>query len=260
LNKGKVNGTGETNTKTLLIIGLTAVVLGGGIGAFITMGIVFVLQLITPLFFTNFITALFLGNAIIYGLLTRTKFKANNPAFSYSTFIKEAMKRSSFKVNVTVGIIGAAAFVVLLAITLGSYTTNTVSTASLRVISLPLYTLLFVFVFIFYESFFKGYARPMMGRGVRRMGSSVLFESVVLFLTFMLELVVITTVLSQVMPIISFGYFVLGLNLLLIALLTSLVSAEILYEQTGGWLSQTIISAVIFATLIIVFSPALPFF
>jgi dienelactone hydrolase len=260
LNKGKVNGTRETKTKTLLTIGLTAVVLGGGIGAFITMGIVFVLQLITPLFFTNFITALFLGNAIIYGLLTRTKFKANNPAFSYSTFIKEAMKRSSFKVNAAVGIIGAAAFVVLLAITLGSYTTNTVSTASLRVISLPLYTLLFVFVFIFYESFFKGYARPMMGRGVRRMGSSVLFESVVLFLTFMLELVVITTVLSQVMPIISFGYFVLGLNLLLIALLTSLVSAEILYEQTGGWLSQTIISAVIFATLIIVFSPALPFF
>ena len=120
--------------------------------------------------------------------------------------------------------------------------------------------MLFIFVFAFYESFFKGYARPMMGHGMRRMGYSVLFESIVLFLTFMLELMIITTILSQVMPFISFGFFVLGINLLLIALLTSLVSAEVFHEQTGGWLAQILISAVIFATLTVVFSPALSFF
>jgi alpha/beta superfamily hydrolase len=258
--KKKVKAMSKTNPKTLLTLGLTAIVLAGGVGSFITMGIVFILQLLTPLFFTNFITALFLGNAIIYGLLTRIKLRASNPTFSYARFVKDRIKTPSFKINTTLGVIGAIAFVVLLALTLGSYTTDTFSTASLRVISLPLYTLLFVFVFLFYESFFKGHARSMMGRGLKRMGYSIVFESVVLFLTFMLELVVITTVLSQVMPFISFGFFVLGLNLLVIALLTSLVSAEILYEQTGGWVSQIIISAVIFATLTIVFSPALPFF
>jgi hypothetical protein len=100
----------------------------------------------------------------------------------------------------------------------------------------------------------------MMGDGMRRIGYSVLFESVVLFFTFLLELVVITTLLSQAMPFISLGFFVLGLNLLLIALMTSLVSAEVLYAKTGGWMSQIIISAIIFATLTTVFSPALRFF
>jgi alpha/beta superfamily hydrolase len=256
----KVNVSGEVHLKTLLKTGITAIFLGGGVGSFITLGVVYVLQLITPLFFTNFITALFLGNSIVYGFLTRKNLRDHNPQFSYSSFIKDAMQKSSFKMNTTLGILGAVAFLVLFAFTLGSYTTATLSTASLRVLSLPLYTTLFVFVFVFYESFFKGYARSMLGSGVRRMGSSVLFESIVLFLTFMLELVVITTLLSQVMPFISFGFFVLGLNLLLIALLVSLVSAEVFYEQTGGWLAQILISALIFATLTIVFSPALSFF
>jgi len=258
--KEKVKVTGGTHSKTLLKTGFTAILLGGGVGSFITMGIVYILQLITPLFFTNFITALFLGNSIIYGLLARKKLKDTNADFSYFRFLKESIKKPSLKVNTGLGVIGAAAFAVLFALTLGSYTTNTFSTASMRLISLPLYTMLFVFVFMFYESFFKGYARPMMGAGIKRMGYSVLFECVVLFLTFMLELVVITTIMSQFMPFISFGFFVLGLNLLLIAIVTSLISAEVFYERTGGWISQIIISAFIFATLTIVFSPALLIF
>ena len=182
LEKDKVKVTRKTHTKILLKTGFTVILLGGGVGSFITMGIVLVLQLITPLFFTNFITALFLGNSIIYGLFTRKKLKDNNPEFSYFRFLKESIKKSSLKINITLGVIGAAAFAVLFAFTLGSYTTNTFSTASIRLISLPMYTMLFVFVFMFYESFFKGYARPMMGEGIRRMGYSVFFEGVVLFL------------------------------------------------------------------------------
>jgi esterase/lipase len=200
--KQKVKVIGEPDRKTLVKTGLTAIILGGGIGSFITLGVVYVLQLITPLFFTNFITALFLGNSIVYGLLTRKKLRESNPAFSYVRFVKDAITTPSFTIHTALGVIGAIAFVVLLAVTLGSYTADTFSTASLRVISLPLYIMLFVFVFVFYESFFKGYARSMMGGDLRHMGYSILFEIVVLFSTFMVELVVITTILSQVMPFI----------------------------------------------------------
>jgi alpha/beta superfamily hydrolase len=256
----QVNERGEFKLRTLLKMGCIAIVLCGGIGSFITLGFVYLFQLFTPLFFTNFITALFFGNAIMYGLLTRKNLRARNTTFSYRHFIKNALKTPSLKGNTLLGLLGATAFVVLFALTLGSSTTATFSTATLRILSLPFYIMLFVFVFIFYESFFKGYARPMMGSGMRQRVSSVLFESVVLLLTVLLELVVITTLLSQVMPFISLGFIALGLNLLLIALLTSLVSTEVLYAKTGGWISQSIISAVIFATLTTVFSPALRFF
>ncbi len=260
LEKEKLKVVGETHSKTLLKTGFMAILLGGGVGSFITMVIVYILTLITPLFFTNFITALFLGNSIMYGLLARKRLKDNNPEFSYFRFLKDSIKKPSLKINTILGVIGAVAFAVLFAFTLGSYTTNTFSTATMRLISLPLYLLFFVFVFMFYESFFKGYARPMMGAGIRRMVYSALFEGVVLFLTFMLELVVITTIMSQFIPSMSLGFFVLGINLLLVALVISLVSAEVLHERTGGWISQIIISAFIFATLTIVFSPALLFF
>ncbi len=258
--KRKSEARRETDRKALVKTGFTAILLAGVFGSLVAAVMSFALGLATPLLFTNFITALFLGNSIIVGLLARKKLERSNKEFSYLKFIKESIKKPSLKFDATLGIIGAIAFIVLFSVTLGEYTTSTFSTASTRLISLPMYTFFFVFVFVFYESFFKGFARPMMGDGIKRMVYSVFFELTVLFLTFVLELVVITTILSLFMPFIRLGFFVLGLNLVLIPLVISIVSAEVFYERTGGWIAQIIISALIFASLTIVFSPALRFF
>ena len=256
----KSEASRETDLKALSKIGLTSVLLAGVFGSLVAIVITFALGLATPLFFTNFITALFLGNSIIFGLLARTKLKRRNKEFSYFKFIKESIKKPSIAIDASLGIIGAIAFMVLFSLTLGNNITSTFSTASMRIISLPLYTLFFAFVFVFYESFFKGFARPMMGDGIKRMAYSVFFEFALLFLTFVLELVVITTILSLFMPFIRLEFFVLGLNLVVIPLVISILSAEVFYERTGGWIAQIIVSALIFATLTIVFSPALRFF
>lgn len=214
-------------------------------------------MLVTPFFVANIITALFLGNAIILGGLAWTRLRQGQTGFSYMRFVKESIKRSSIKVDVCFGLIGAAALTGLLSLTIGSNTTATFSIASMRLIALPLYTFVFSVVFIFYESFFKGWVRPMIGDGGARMIYSMSFQLVVLVSTFMLELVILTTILSLFMPYIQVEFFFLGLNLVLMSLGIATVSAEVFFERTGGWIAQIIISGFTFAALIIVFSPTL---
>jgi hypothetical protein len=155
--------------------------------------------------------------------------------------------------------------VVLLALTFGGATTSTFSTASIRLISLPLYVLIFALIFIFYESFFKGVTRPLMADGAKRMAGSVIFELIVLLTTFVVELVVITTILSLMLPSLGIGSLVLGLGvqmvlLVLVPLSIGVISAELFFEKTGGWLVQIIIAALVFAMMTVVFSPVMHFF
>ena len=85
----------------------------------------------------------------------------------------------------------------------------------------------------------------------------ILFQLIVLFSTFMLELVILTAILSLFIPYIQVDFFFLELNLVLMSLGIATVSAEVFYERTGGWIAQIIISTFTFATMTIVFSPAL---
>jgi len=233
---------------TLLILAL---------GSLLALVIAFALMLVTPFFIANIITALFLRNAIILGGLAWTRLRQGQTGFSYLRFVKESIKRSSIKVDVCFGLIGAAALTGLLSLTIGSNTTATFSIASMRLIALPLYTFVFSVIFIFYESSFKGWVRPMIGDGGARMIYSMSFQLVVLVSTFMLELIILTTILSLFMPYIQVEFFFVGLNLVLMSLGIATVSAEVFFERTGGWIAQIIISAFTFATLIIVFSPTL---
>jgi hypothetical protein len=214
---------------------------------------------------TNFLTGIFLGNAIILWILAILRLRRNSKGISYFRFVKESILKPPVKINFTFGIVGAIAFMSLLAITYGGNTTSTFSTASIRLIFLPLYILIFALIFVFYESFFKGGARPLMADGVKRMVFSVIFELVVLLVTFVIELVVITTLLSLIMPSLGIGSLILGLGvqvvlLVLVPLTIGVVSAELFYEKTGGWLAQTIIAAIVFATLTVVFSPVMHVF
>ena len=255
----KTEAKRRSDRKTLLRIGFTGFLLAGIFGSLIGIGISLSLQAMTPLFFTNFITALFLGNSTAFGFLARAELKRSSKDFSYLKFIKGSISKPSLIADAILGSIGAIAFLVLFSQTLGQNTTSTFSTASPRLVSLPLYLVLFSFVFMFYESFFKGLARPMIGDGVKRMVYSVLFELAVLLSSFLLELAVVTTILSLYMPFIGLDFFVLGLNLVIISLVTSITSAEVFYELTDGWIAQIIVSALIFATLATVLSPSLLF-
>jgi len=248
---------GEGDRKALLKTGFTATLLASVFGSLLALGIVFALMLVTPFLVANLMTALFLGNAIILGGLARTRLRQSQTGFSYLRFVKESIKRPSVKVDICLGLIGAAAFTGLLSLTVGSTTTATFSTASMRLIALPLYTFVFSVVFTFYESFFKGWVRPMIGDGGARRIYAMFFQLIVLVSTFKLELIILTTILSLFIPNIQVDFFFLGLNLVLMSLGIATVSAEVFYERTGGWIAQIIISAFTFAALTIVFSPAL---
>jgi len=247
----------RSDRKALFRVGLIGLLMAGIFGSFIGIGISLSLLALTPLFFTNFMTALFLGNSIALGFLARAELKRSDKDFSYLKFVKESIMKPSLALDASRGIIGAIAFLVLFSQTLGENTTSTFSTASTRLVSLPLYTVLFMLVFMFYESFFKGLTRPMMGNSSRRIVHSVLFELVVILSSFLLELAVVAAILSSYMPFISLDFFVLGLNLVIVSLVTSIASAEVFYEMTGGWIAQIIIGALIFATLATVSSPSL---
>jgi hypothetical protein len=124
---------------------------------------------------------------------------------------------------------------------------------------LALYTFVFGVVFTFYESFFKGWIRPRIGAGGGRRLYSMLFQLIVLLFTFILEAALLTTTLSLFTPYIQAAFFRLGLPLVIMSLGIATLSAEVLYERTGGWIPQISISAVTVATMTLVFSLALRF-
>lgn len=263
--KRKSESTDKTDVKGLLILGAMAILLAGFIGSLVAVIMMFLLVLVTPLFLTNFLTGIFLGNSIILGILASVMLKRSSKGFSYLRFLKGSILKPSVKVNLASGIVGAIAFMVLLALTFGGATTSTFSTASIRLISLPLYVLVFAAIFVFYESFFKGVARPLMADGAKRMAGSVIFELIILLVTFVIELVVITTILSLMLPSLGIGSLILGLGvqmvlLVLVPLSIGVASAEFFFEKTGGWLAQMIIAALVFATLTVVFSPVMHLF
>lgn len=263
--KRKPEATEKADIKGLLILGTLPILLAGFIGSIVAVIMTFMLTLVTPLFMTNFLTGIFVGNAIILGILAILRLRRNGKGISYFKFVKDSILKPSAKINFTFGIIGAIAFMSLLAITYGGNTTSTFSTASIRLISLPVYILIFALIFVFYESFFKGVARPLMADGAERMAGSVIFELIILLATFVIELVVIITILSLMLPSLGIGSLILGLGvqmvlLVLVPLAIGVVSAELFYEKTGGWLAQTLIGAVVFATLTVVFSPVMHLF
>nr|MDO8133322.1 alpha/beta fold hydrolase [Candidatus Njordarchaeum guaymaensis] len=252
----------KTDTKGLVILGVMAILLAGILGSVVAVMMTFVLVLATPLFMSNFLTGIFLGNSIILGILAMIKLRHSKKGFSYLRFLKGSIIRPSIKIDLTFGIVGAIAFMALLATTFGGNTTSTFSTASIRLISLPLYALIFALIFMFYESFFKAVARPLMGDGGKRMVHSVIFELIVLLTAFFVQLIVITTLLSLMMPSMGIGSLILplGVQIVLLVLIPTaigVVSAELFYEKTGGWLVQILVVALLFATLTVVFSPVM---
>jgi hypothetical protein len=67
------------------------------------------------------------------------------------------------------------------------------------------------------------------------------------------------------MPSLGIGSLMLGLGVQIVLLVfvplgIGVVSAELFYEKTGGWLAQIIIGALLFATLTVVFSPVMHLF
>ena len=261
----RVESPKKTDVKELLILGGLAILLAGILGSVVAVVITFAFALVTPLFMTNFLIGIFLGNAIVLGVLAFMKLRRSTKDFRYFKFLRQSIIRPSAKIDLVFGLVGAIAFMALLAITFGGNTMSTFSTASIRLIFLPLYVLVFALIFMFYESFFKAVVRPLLADGVKRMALSVIFELVVLLVTFVVELVLITTLLSMVMPSLGIGSLILGLGvqvvlLVSVPLLIGVVSAELFYEKTGGWLAQIIIGALLFATLTVVFSPVMTLF
>jgi dienelactone hydrolase len=263
--RGRSESPKKTDVKGLLVLGVLAILLGGILGSVVAVIMTFALVLVTPLFVTNFLTGIFLGNALVLGLVAFMKLRHSAKGFRYFKFLKESIIGPSAKIDLVFGVAGAIAFMVLLGITFGGNTTSTFSTASIRLISLPLYILVFALIFMFYESFFKAVVRPLIADGVKRMALSVIFELIVLLVTFIIELILITTLLSLAMPSLGIGSLILGLGaqmvlLVSVPLIMGLVSAELFYEKSGGWLAQIIIGALVFATLTVVFSPVMHLF
>ncbi|MFX1363209.1 MAG: hypothetical protein ACFE7A_07130, partial [Promethearchaeota archaeon] len=132
---------------------------------------------------------------------------------------------------------------------------STLSTSFLRMAYLPLYLTLYFLPFLFYESFFKAIIRPMVGNGSKRMIISVVYQLVVIVSSLLLLMILLLLILQQ-----SAAFFLLGINLMVLLLSITIISGEFFYEKTGGWIAQIIVSALIFSTSAIVFSPIMYLF
>ncbi|MFX1352239.1 MAG: alpha/beta hydrolase [Promethearchaeota archaeon] len=245
----------ESNWKSLLKAGIQAVLVAGIGGSIIGLLISLLISPISPLFFTNFIASLFLGNSIALGIFAWRKLKGGRKEFSYFEFIKESLRTESTRVDVGLGITTAIVFIILLYITMGTNTTSTLSTSFLRMAYLPLYLTFYFLTFLFYESFFKAIIRPMVGNGSRRMIISVVYQLVVIVSSLLLLMILLLLILQQ-----SAAFFLLGINLMVLLLSITIISGEFFYEKTGGWIAQIIVSALIFSTSAIVFSPIMYLF
>lgn len=250
----------KPNLKELIKISLFTIVITSVSGPLIAGLVGALLNVVSPLIFSNFIAALFLGNAVSFILVAWIQFRRRYPRVGYRKFVLTSLKASSLRIDLSLGIVGAIAFLILLAFTLGSQLTASYSTGSIRINMLPVYIMSFITTFFFFESLFIGVTRPLMGSGTAQILYSVIFESGLLYGTFILEMFIVSTVLSVITPIIRLEFFLLGLNLLLLPLVISRVSAVNLYVTTRGWIAQIIISALIFASLTIVFSPIIQSF
>jgi pimeloyl-ACP methyl ester carboxylesterase len=263
--KRKLETPAKTDIRRVLALGIAAILLAGTLGSILAVIITFVLALAIPLLVTNFLIGIYLANSIIIGILALILTKRRGKGSSYSKLIKESIVTPSIKSDAIIGIAAAIAFIVLLATTLGGTITATVSSSSVRLLSLPVYALIFALIFLLYESFFKGVVRPLLADGVKRMVISVIFEVLVLLVVFAIQLVAITALLSVAMPSLGIGALILGLGvqtylLFLVPITMAVVASELFYEKTGGWLPQIIVSALLFATLTVVLSPVIYLF
>jgi pimeloyl-ACP methyl ester carboxylesterase len=263
--KRKSEAPTKTDIKSFLTLGIATILLAGTIGSILAVILIFVFALALPLLVSDFLVGIYLANAIIIAIVALITLKRRSKGSSYRKLIKQSIATPTVKRDAIFGIVTAIAFIGLLSITLGGTITATTSTSSVRLLTLPVYALIFGVIFLLYESFFKGVVRPVLGSGVKRMALSVIFEIVVLLVIFAFQLVVITALLSFIMPSLGIGNLILGLGvqtylLFLVPITMAVISSELFYEKTGGWLPQIIVSALLFAALTVVLSPVVSLF
>ena len=240
----------DSDWKNFLKVGIQAIVLAGIVGSLITAIVTIALIQISPLFLTNSIAAIFLGNAIVFAYFAKKALKGYKQELSYSKLIKQSLRKKSISEGIFLGIIVAIILLGLLYITVGNHLTLTFSTSSLRLLYLPLYIVIYGVVFLFYESFFKGILRPIIRNGFQMAFLSPILEFTVISLSVLLQFLLLGTILQQ-----NIGLFLVGLNLIIGFLALTIILSDFFYKTTGGWIVQIIINAVLFATVSLVSSP-----
>ncbi len=237
------------NLKFLCKEGGQAIVLAGIAVSILTAISILGLMVISPLLFTNFIVAAFLGNSIIFGYLTKRKMQDASPEFSYTQFLKHILKKRPRTNEIGLGMVGALILVAVIYTTIGNYLTLTFSTATLRLLYLPLYTFIYAIIFFFYETF-KHAMEPFMGTGQKRMVLSPIFMLLIIISSVLIQVLILVTILQQ-----SLGLFLIGLNMLMLFITLAILATEFFYKTTSGWITQILVNAVLFATTTIASSP-----
>ncbi len=240
----------DSDWKNLLKIGIQAIVLVGILGSLITAIVTIALIQISPLFLTNSIAAVFLGNAIVFGYFAKKSLKDNKQESSYLKFVKQSLRKKSKSEDIGLGILVAILLLGLLYLTVGNHLTLTFSTSSLRLLYLALYIVIYSFVFLFYESFFKGIIRPIIPNGIKKTFLSPILEFTVISSSVLLQFVILGMVLQQ-----NIALFLVGLNLIIGFLALTIILSDFFFKTTRGWVVQIIVNAVLFATVSVVSSP-----
>lgn len=240
----------EIDWKNFLKVGIQAIVLAGIVGSLITAIVTIALIQISPLFLTNSIAAVFLGNAIVIGYFAKKSLKDDKQESSYSKFVKQSLRKKSKSEDIGLGILVAIILLGLLYLTVGNHLTLTFSKSSLRLLFLALYIVIYSFVFLFYESFFKGIIRPIIPNGIKKTFLSPIFEFTIISSSVLLQFVLLGTVLQQ-----NIALFLVGLNLIIGFLALTIILSDFFFKTTRGWVVQIIVNAVLFATVTVVSSP-----
>ena len=159
--------------------------------------------------------------------------------------LKQRTLSKDIGLGVSVGII----LVTLIYATIGNYFTLTFSTASIRLLYLPLYIVLFAITFFFYEVY-RHTMEAQMGSKIARTILSPVYELVIIIISVLIQVYILVTVLQQ-----NLGLFLIGVNMLLIFVMLAILIAEYFYNITNSWTTQIIVNSILFATTTVVSSP-----
>lgn len=231
-------------------VGIQAVLLVGFAGTILTGLFTIILTRFTPLFITNSITAVFLGNSISLGWFAKWKLKSYQPSISFLEFVKQYINKNSIRYNISLGSLVTISFMMLLYKTIGNHLTLTFSIAPLRLLVLPFYVLLYMTIFFCYESFFTVIVRPKVQDEVRKTIIAPILELGVITSSILIQFIILGLFISQ-----NIAFFLLGLGLILTFLALTVLFSDFFFKETGSWVTQILINAGLFATLTVSTSP-----
>ena len=231
-----------------------SIYLGGSILGFV-LGTVVLLLLrpFSPLAKANFTVSFILGTSLAQLLSVYLVYwKLYGFSDNLPMLLKKFFHQEDYKVLVRTTLIYTIPLISLLYVTVGLNIFLTFSTSSVHLTYLPLFLVLMFFAMYFDEIVFRYFSRPRL----ESRAATIIVSSVY---NIVLRSIVILTAIFMVSLLLNLNFWFLYAGFILLIYIWSaiIIIAEVIREYSGNMVTQSIVNAVLMATLVITFTPAM---